>query len=194
VAGCARAQVWWSSGSPLLGRLRVHDLASGATAEVVKARAMPAVTALALSGAAGRVWTGHAGGYMRVWGEASRNPICPLLRAFHSDVRRAPAERRGAALPGGGTGFGRRVADRRGGACPAGAARPDAAALARERAAGGAAALLPAALLATQVQGCSATRRAGHHSARARHGSLPRGPGMTQGALRACATRRETHP
>ncbi len=65
---------------------------------------MPAVTALALSGAAGRVWTGHAGGYMRVWGAASRNPICPLLRAFHSDVRRAPAPRRGAALPGGGTG------------------------------------------------------------------------------------------
>lgn len=81
--------MWWASGSPLLGRLQVHDLASGETAEVAKVRAMPAVTALALC-AAGHVWTGHVGGYVRVWGEASRNPICPFLRAFHSDVRCAP--------------------------------------------------------------------------------------------------------
>lgn len=69
----------------------MHDLASGETAEVATARTMPAVTALALCGA-GHVWTGHASGYVRVWGEASRNPICPLLRAFHSDVRCVPAQ------------------------------------------------------------------------------------------------------
>ena len=91
-------QVWWASGSPLLGRLQVHDLASGETAEVAKARAMPAVTALALC-AAGHVWTGHVGGYVRVWGEASRNPICPFLRAFHSDVRWAPGRTPLRCLP-----------------------------------------------------------------------------------------------
>ncbi|KAK9845513.1 hypothetical protein WJX81_008391 [Elliptochloris bilobata] len=101
-------QVWWSSGSPLLGRLQVHDLASGEMAEVAKARAMPAVTALALC-PAGHVWTGHAGGYMRVWSEASRNPICPILRAFHSDVGCLCTDECGGAWVGSVAGNAKRV-------------------------------------------------------------------------------------
>lgn len=34
----------------------------------------------------GNVWTGHRDGYVRVWGEASHNPVCAPYRAMHSDI------------------------------------------------------------------------------------------------------------
>ena len=35
----------------------------------------------------GNVWTGHRDGYVRVWGEASHNPVCAPFRATHSDIK-----------------------------------------------------------------------------------------------------------
>ena len=35
----------------------------------------------------GDVWTGHKDGYVRIWSESSYNPVCPLFKAMHSDIR-----------------------------------------------------------------------------------------------------------
>lgn len=38
----------------------------------------------------GDVWTGHRDGYVRVWSEQSRRPVCQAKRVFHSDIKCVP--------------------------------------------------------------------------------------------------------
>ena len=81
-------QVWFYATSLIKGKVSVHDIATGRTMDVAMPPT-PAVTCLQLD-TDNNIWVGYRGGSVRVYSEATRRPICSILRCCNADITYGP--------------------------------------------------------------------------------------------------------
>lgn len=79
-------RLWWYTSKIIGGELFVHDISDGTTVRVKQAEHEASITCIHYDRRLGALWTGHKGGFVRLWDEAARAPLTPCEKVFQGGV------------------------------------------------------------------------------------------------------------